>query len=485
MPSSRLTTPLGLVASALLALSCSAEAQSPVVFTPYVSGVAGVVDIQPAPGDATRLFLVQQGGQLRVVENGTLLTTPALNLTTRILSGGERGFLGLAFDPAWPDSAYIYVNYTRTGDGANSVVRYTRSAGPGVAFDLASERVLLAIPDFASNHNAGALTFGEDGYLYVTTGDGGSGGDPNNNGQTLTALLGKILRLDVRGVRATIECAGGSTNYAIPPDNPFVGSPTAACDEVYAFGFRNPWRMSFDRETDALWVGDVGQESWEEIDTVQAGGNYGWRRMEGTHCYNPLTNCQTGSLLLPVWEYSSGSGSGNCSVTGGYVYRGEAIPALVGLYVFADYCSGRVWSLEYDGPASATQIGTRSSPTTFGEDIGGEMYVAAGSSVYRLDPNPVAAEEVRDGAELSLALLGPNPVAGRTVLALGSAEGGRARLEVFDALGRRVAVPFDGLLEAATTRQVAFNAAGLAAGVYVARLTVGAGARSLRLAVGN
>jgi hypothetical protein len=364
------------------------------------------------------------------------------------------------------------------------VVRYTRALGPGVTFDLATERVLLAIPDFASNHNAGALAFGDDGYLYVTTGDGGSGGDPNNNGQTLTALLGKILRIDVRGSRAASECAGGSVNYRIPPDNPFVGSTAPACDEIYAYGFRNPWRMSFDRDTDALWVGDVGQESWEEIDTVQAGGNYGWRRMEGTHCYNPSTNCQTGSLILPVWEYSSGSGSGNCSVTGGYVYRGAEIAALAGLYVFADYCSGRVWSLDASGASPIiTQIGSRTNPTTFGEDFNGELYVAAGSVVYRLDPNPVAGEDGAQDIALSLSLIGANPIGGHGALRVVVPETGAARVSVFDVLGREVAVLFDGTVEGAAAREVAVDGSALAPGLYIARLTTGFGARSVRLVV--
>ena len=484
MPLYRIAAAPLLGAITLVALSCSAGAQSPIVFTPYASGLSSPVDIQHAPGDGSRLFIVQQGGLLRVVENGTLLPTPALNLSTRIITGSERGFLGLAFDPMWPDSAYIYVNFTRTGDGANMVARYTRSVGPGVTFDLASERVLLAIPDFASNHNAGALAFGEDGYLYITTGDGGNGGDPNNNGQTLTALLAKILRIDVRGSRLTNECTGGTVNDRIPPDNPFVGSTAPACDEIYAYGFRNPWRRSFDRDTDALWVADVGQESWEEVDTVQAGGNYGWRRMEGTHCYNPSTNCQTGDLLLPVWEYSSGSGSGNCSVTGGYVYRGSNISTLFGRYIFADYCSGRVWSLDYSGATPvSTQIGTRSNPTTFGEDLSGEMYVAAGSTVYRLDPNPVAGEAGSADTALSLSIVGPHPIVGRGALRVAVSQSGPARLTLFDVLGREMAVLFDGALDAASAHEVALDGSALSPGVYIARLSSGAGVRSLRLLI--
>ncbi len=472
---------MGLVA--LFAVS-RAEAQSPIVFTPYATGLSSPVDIQHAPGDATRLFVVEQTGLLRVVENGTLLPTPALNLTTKIILGSERGFLGLAFDPMWPDSAYIYVNFTRAGDGANTVARYTRGTGAGVSFDLASERILMAIPDFASNHNAGALAFGDDGLLYITTGDGGSGGDPNNNGQTLTALLGKILRIDVRGSRATNECTGGTVNYRIPPDNPFVGSTAPACDEIYAYGFRNPWRMSFDRDTDDLWVGDVGQESWEEIDSVQAGGNYGWRRMEGTHCYNPSTNCQTGSLLLPVWEYSSGSGSGNCSVTGGYVYRGDAVPALFGRYIFADYCSGRVWSLDISGVTPVnSQIGTRSNPTTFGEDLAGEMYVAAGSSVYRLDPSPVAGEGGSQDSALTLSLIGSNPIVGRGALRVTLERSGPVALTLFDVLGREVAVLFDGSLQSTNAHEVAIDGSALAPGLYIAHLSTDAGATSLRLVV--
>jgi hypothetical protein len=288
----------------------------------------------------------------------------------------------------------------------------------------------------------------------------------------------------VRGTRAANECTGGSTNYRIPPDNPFVGSTEAACDEIYAYGFRNPWRMSFDRLTDALWVGDVGQESWEEIDTVQAGGNYGWRRMEGTHCYNPSTNCQTGSLLLPVIEYSSGSGSGNCSVTGGYVYRGADIPALAGLYVYADYCSGRVWSLDYSGAtAIATQIGSRTDPTSFGEDLAGELYVAAGSVVYRLDLNPVDIGGTPGQNTLSLAMVGPHPATTRSTLRVMAAQPGRARLALLDVLGREVALLFDGMLDPSGVHEIPLDVSAVTPGVYVARLTMPAGARALRIVV--
>jgi glucose/arabinose dehydrogenase len=245
-----------------------------------------------------------------------------------------------------------------------------------------SEEIILEVPQPFSNHNGGALIFGPDGYLYVGLGDGGSRGDPRGNDQNTGTLLGSILRLDVDGV-------AGDRNYAIPPDNPFVGDPDSR-DEIWAFGMRNPWRISFDRQTDDLWAGDVGQNVWEEVDVIVAGGNYGWNVTEGAHCYRPSTNCATGGLIPPVQEYDHGSG---CSITGGYVYRGEALPSLAGVYLYADFCSGRIWGLRYeDGAATVTrEIANTGLPiASFGEDAAGELYVLAfDGGVYRV----VAASE--------------------------------------------------------------------------------------------
>ncbi len=453
---------LGVV---LLALAGPARAQTAVTFTTVASGLSSPVGLEPVPGDPTRLVVVQQGGALRVIENGALLTTPALNISSSILSGGERGLLGLAFHPAWPDSAYIYVNYTRSGDGYNVVTRYTRSQASPLTFNPASARVMVVVQDPFSNHNGGQTTFGPDGYLYVSFGDGGSGGDPNGSGQNLADILGSIIRIDVDGGGVAPNCGnlvGGPANYTVPADNPFVGSTTGACNEIYTYGMRNTWRFSFDRLNGQLWAADVGQGQYEEIDTLQAGGNYGWNVMEGNHCYSASTCNQTG-LKLPVFEYTHGGG--RCSITGGYVYRGTRIPGLVGKYVYADYCSGQVWSLDVSGATDVnTQLGTRSLPTSFGQDLAGELYVMAGSVLYRIDPSTTAAETA-PGAAVRFALAGPSPAAARTAFRFSTATAGPVRLVLLDALGREVARAFDGTAAADVQQEAAVDVSALAPGV--------------------
>jgi len=484
--------PLCALAPLVLALAvCAAPLRaqtSPVVFTPFVSGLTSPVGFVPVPDDATRFLVVQQNGQLREVVAGVLTAAPALNVTTRISTGGERGLLGLAFHPAWPDSAYVYTDFTRTGDGATVIARYARTGtGPGVAFSLASERVVLVVPQPFANHNAGDIAFGPDGFLYVTLGDGGSGGDPNGSGQNRNDLLGSILRIDVdRHVGLGPDCGnatgGPAPGYTIPPDNPFVGvTAFAACDEIYAYGLRNPWRMTFDQATGTLWTGDVGQGAWEEIDTVAVGRNYGWNIMEGFHCYSPSSGCNQTGLTLPVFEYNH---SGRCSITGGYVYRGTNIPALVGKYLYADYCSDEVWSLDVSGAAPvSTLLGIRTNPTSFGQGLDGEMYVMGSGVVYRIDRNTVSTEADAEMAGLAFTLAGPSPARARTAFTFTAPTAGPARLVLLDALGREVARLFDGTVMAGASTRAEANVAGLAPGVYLARLTTGDGARTLRLTV--
>ncbi|HEV8717484.1 MAG TPA: PQQ-dependent sugar dehydrogenase, partial [Candidatus Binatia bacterium] len=292
---------------------------------------------------------------------------------------GERGLLGLAFHPRYRSNGLFYVNYTNT-QGNTVIACYQVSKNPNVA-DPQSARVLLTIRQPFSNHNGGQLQFGPDGYLYIGTGDGGSGGDPQNNGQSLRTLLGKILRIDVnRGFR-----------YAIPRDNPFVREPEAR-REIWAFGFRNPWRFSFDRLTGDMFIGDVGQAQWEEIDFQRAsskgGENYGWRLMEGKHCFNPSTNCNPGRLTLPILEYSHSLG---CAVTGGYRYRGTQLPQLFGSYLYGDLCTGLIWKATKANNGQWITTVLLDSPyviTTFGEDEDGELYLAhyaqnATGAIYR------------------------------------------------------------------------------------------------------
>jgi len=346
-------------------------------------------------------------------------------LTDAVLAGGEQGLLGLAFHPDYATNGLFFVYHSSNGtvcDASNRctfVARYRVSAGnPNVA-DPLSRFELLEITQPFSNHKGGMLAFAPDGHLYVAVGDGGSSGDPNNNGQNLNTLLGKLLRLDV----------DSGSPYGIPAGNPFVGVPGR--DEIWAYGLRNPWRFSVDRATGDLWIADVGQGSWEEVDFQPAastgGENYGWRLMEGAHCYNPPSNCNDGSLVLPVHEY--GHSSGNCSITGGYRYRGS-IPQLAGLYIFGDYCTGRVWA--YDpGSDTATQILTGQvlgNILSFGEDAAGEVYVLTGEALWRLETGDTTGVDSLP-AGLRLAPATPNPFDERARLAL-SLDGPRARLEV-------------------------------------------------------
>jgi glucose/arabinose dehydrogenase len=332
-------------------------------------------------GDSThRLFVVERAGTIRVIAGGTSMQFLDIRTLVRS-SGSEQGLLGLAFDPRYPSNGLFYVYYTAP-DRSLTLARYRVSANPNQA-NSASGQVLLSIPHPTNdNHNGGMLAFGPDGYLYVGTGDGGGAGDVPNNAQNLDVLLGKLLRLDVGGGAA-----------AAASSNPLVGQP--GDDRIWAYGLRNPWRFSFDRATNDLYIGDVGQGAWEEIDFQPAGTgggrNYGWHIMEGNHCYNAAT-CSSAGLTPPVIEYDHGQG---CSVTGGYVYRGTRIPTLQGAYVYGDYCSGTIWSVRAGTWSSSVLMATSHNISSFGEDEDGELYLTdLGGDVYRFDstsaPTPSA-----------------------------------------------------------------------------------------------
>ena len=333
---------------------------------PTVSGLDNPVYVTHSRDD--RLFVVEQPGRIRIVEGGQLLSRPFLDITERVRGGGEQGLLGLAFHPGYPADGRFFVNYTRRPDGATVVAEYRVSADPNVA--TPTERVLLVVPQPYTNHNGGMVEFGPDRLLYIGLGDGGSAGDPGNRAQNRDELLGKMLRVDVdRGAP-----------YAIPRDNPFAASGGRA--EIFAWGLSNPWRFSFDRETGTLWAGDVGQNAWEEIDIIRPGGNYGWRIMEGAHCFRPPSGCRTDGLELPVVEYRNGGG--RCSVIGGYVYRGRRVPSLVGTYVYGDYCSGEIFGFVSGAPPRVL-LNTGLSIASFGEDRAGELYVVdLKGTVHRL-----------------------------------------------------------------------------------------------------
>jgi glucose/arabinose dehydrogenase len=337
------------------------------------------------PGDGSgRLFVVEQTGGIRIIKAGRLLPAPFLDLSASVSGGNEQGLLGLAFHPAYRSNGKLYVSYTdRTG---TSIVReYRVSSSNPDRVDGASGRTLLRLRQPYANHNGGNIAFGPDGFLYVGFGDGGSAGDPGNRAQSLGTLLGKLLRIDVN--RRT-----GTLPYGIPATNPFVGR--TGLDQIWAYGLRNPWRWSFDRATGDLWIGDVGQDTWEEVDRAPAthgrnagrGLNFGWRTMEASHCYSPSSGCSRTGKTLPLTEYRHTNG--RCSITGGFVYRGSRYPDLVGAYLFADYCSGEIWYLDRGaarGTAPRLALDTDALITSFGQDRAGELYLTDGSgSVYRL-----------------------------------------------------------------------------------------------------
>jgi len=325
-----------------------------------------------APGDDKRLYVVEQAGVIRVIERaGAAKSAVFLDIGTKVSrKGEEEGLLGLAFHPQYASNGLFYVYYSGVGARRQLVARYRADPARGVA-DPESEQVLIEMSDPYRNHNGGMLAFGPDGMLYIGTGDGGSAGDPKDSGQRLDTLLGKILRV--------------TPDAKVPPDNPFANR-AGARGEIWAWGLRNPWRFSFDRKTGALWAADVGQNKWEEIDIIVKGGNYGWRLFEGDAGYDNPQRRPAKDFVAPVATYGRDDG---CSVTGGYVYRGKAVSALQGQYLYADFCSGRVWALPAEGQGKRTgrEIGYVPSPSSFGEDHAGEVYITSfDGNVYQLAP---------------------------------------------------------------------------------------------------
>ncbi len=340
-----------------------------VAFADVVGGLQAPLAIVNAGDGSGRIFVVQQGGQVRIVRDGALVSRPFLDIAGRISSGGERGLLGLAFHPRFPDDPRIFVDYT-DGNGDTRVSSFRVNPSAPDVVDPSTEQRLLFVKQPYPNHNGGALAFGPDGDLYISLGDGGSGGDPQGNGQSTKTLLAKILRIDV-------DHPSADRPYGIPGDNPFADG-SAGLPEIWLTGLRNPWRISFDRATGDLWIGDVGQGSWEEVDVQRAnvpgGTNFGWNRMEGNHCYQPSSDCANASLTLPVTDYGHDQG---CTVIGGLVVRGTSQPALDGGYLFGDYCSGRVWAIDpatsdYRKPTLVAE--TTHNFAAFGEDEAGTPY---------------------------------------------------------------------------------------------------------------
>ncbi len=355
-------------------------------------------------GDGSgRIFVLERAGRIRIVKNGVVNPTPFLDISARVnSSGSEQGLLGIAFPPNYASKKYFYVNYTnKTGIGNTIIARYQVTANPDVA-DPNSELIVLGVIQPYANHNGGQLQFGPDGYLYIGMGDGGSGGDPQNNAQSPGTLLGKILRIDTERTTAPVPPSTGTfayflpiiartfgtAGYAIPITNPYTQT-AGYRGEIWALGLRNPWRFSFDRATGDLYIADVGQNAWEEVDfqpAASAGGeNYGWRVLEGAHCYNPGSGCvPPARYSAPVAEYSHTFG---CSITGGYVYRGPGNTAMQGIYFYGDFCSGRIWGLQNSGGWQTQQLAQPAiNISTFGEDEAGNLYVASysGGAVFQI-----------------------------------------------------------------------------------------------------
>ena len=360
------------------------------------------LDLQNAGDGTDRLFIVERAGVIYVIENNptTTLKKKFLDITDSVSSGGEMGLLGLAFHPNYESNGYFYVNYTKSSPYRRTLIsRFKVSSTNPDSADRSTSTILMEISQPYSNHNGGQLAFGPDGYLYIALGDGGSGGDPQDNGQNKSSWLGKLLRINV-------DQTQGSLKYAIPPDNPFAGNIQGYKEEIYAYGLRNPWRFSFDFPTGRLWCADVGQNALEEIDVIINGGNYGWRCYEGTQPYN-LTGCNAANYLPPIFEYPRSEGT---SVTGGYVYRGPNVPGIYGKYIYGDYVSRKIWAITYDGinpPTNQLLLTAPGSITSFGVDMNNELYVVSfDSKIYRFTPTaPIVAP-----SNLRFTLSGPNSI---------------------------------------------------------------------------
>jgi len=349
------------------------------------NGFTTPLDIEQAGDGSGRLFVVEQEGRIKIIQNGNVLGTPYLDISSSVASGGEEGLLGLAFHPSFSANGCFYVNYTSTRNGnlQTFISEFHAATASANAVNTSSEQNLFTVDQPEANHNGGGLAFGNDGFLYIGLGDGGGGGDQHGtigNAQDLTTRLGKMLRIQV-------DCNG---TFSVPADNPFVAQATAA-KEIWLYGLRNPFRFSFDHSTGNLWIGDVGQDSFEEVDMVtptQKGSNMGWRCKEGTHPFNMTANCQTQTFLDPIFDYDHSQGDD--TVIGGFVYHGTNITALTGNYVFGDFISGRIWSLAQNSQGQWVRTFLVNSGANnlagFGQDASGELYVAqyASGAVVRL-----------------------------------------------------------------------------------------------------
>ncbi len=437
----------------------AAPADSALTTERVASGLTRPVYVTAPDGDPDRLFIVEQAGVIRILKAGSVLGRPFLTIPDVDDTGNEQGLLGLTFDPDYATNNLFYVYFTRDpGPGSDRSVirRYKTSPVDPDSADVASGFDIFQWPQDFSNHNGGTIQFGPDGYLYLGLGDGGSGGDPNNRAQSGSSLLGKMLRLDPYGDDFPLD---PENNYRIPPTNPFVGNGSIR-DEVWAMGVRNPYRWSFDRETGDLWIGDVGQNNWEEIDFQPAastgGENYGWRCYEGFHNFNPAGCGPFESYDPPIHEYSHSQDGFSCSITGGNVYRGLDIPSLQGTYFYADYCSNQIHTFDYTtGSVENHQnrtfelspnVGSIGSISSFGEDGLGEMYIVdLAGEVFKILQGPTGAPEIERPTMFEIGDAAPNPfLDGVTQLDLRLDRDEDVEVSIFDVGGRLVRTLLDG-----------------------------------------
>ncbi|TGD57556.1 PQQ-dependent sugar dehydrogenase [Flavobacterium humi] len=419
------------ILSLLIAFHCGLSFSQTIALQSFATGFTSPVEITHA-GD-TRLFVVQQGGLIRILNtNGAINATPFLNLSAIISSGGERGLLGLAFHPNYAANGYFYVNYTNPS-GNTVIARYTVDSGNPDIANPASATILLTIAQPFSNHNGGSIKFGPDGYLYIGMGDGGSAGDPGNRAQNIDELLGKILRIDVNS----------GSPYGIPAGNPYAG--VAGADEIWAIGVRNPWKFSFNRNNGDLWIADVGQNNTEEINKVtstQAGLNYGWRCYEGNTAYNTTGCAAMGTMTFPLAVVSHATGV--CSITGGYVYTGSLYPGFAGKYLFTDYCKPQIGLMTSAGAVTYSASFAGNNFTTFGEDKNGELYVAAinNGTIYKIYDSSLSVSEF-DKTGFTIY---PNPATSEVFIQK-SNENYPTDVEVFDINGKLLLAKKTGNLE--------------------------------------
>jgi glucose/arabinose dehydrogenase len=432
---------------------------------PDLPDFAAPIGIEDPLDGTDRLFVVERGGSIYVIKNDATVETHTLflDISSLLTTQSEGGLLGLAFHPNYENNGLFYVTYTAENPRREVLARYTEDpSNPNLALP-GSQLVILEIPKGNLYHNGGRIAFGPDGYLYWSLGEDGLA----HLAQDLTQWNGKVLRIDV-------DNPSGGNQYGIPASNPFVASGGGILKEIWAFGFRNPWRFSFDPPTGRLWLGDVGDNQWEEINIVRKGRNYGWPRMEGNECFQPST-CDTSGLnvVLPLWVYEH---NGSASVTGGFVYRGATIPSLVGKYIYADFITGEMWALTWDGvnpPTNAFLTNLNSVPS-FGIDKNNELFIASfDGNIYRLFATPTTVETSPARGALSI---GPNPFHATTTIAFSMPAPGRVALEVFDVSGRRVTTLMEGAAPRGPNTMLwngrDANGKALVSGVYFLRLSV-------------